>query len=138
MSPNGIIIALVIFLALGALMQPLLTLAYGPWLVWLAMAVALGWWVPSQVKPSEKPVRDAGRRFALGSVAVTLMSLPVVYAIATLQLSAFGEDGPRWAFQWASPQVFVATVVFLAPLVYVPLLGARCMLMYWRETGAAR
>jgi len=137
MNVSALIIALAVFLALGTILQPVLTLAYGPWLLWLIGAIALGWWVPSQVRPTEKPIRDGGRRFALGSVAVTLMSLPVVYAIATLQLSVFGQEGLTWAFQWAEPQVLVATVVFLAPLVYVPLLAARCSLMYLREKDGA-
>jgi hypothetical protein len=135
--PKALVMGLALFLALGITLQPVLTLAYGPWLLWFVAAVWIGWWVPSRVGPSERPLGDAVRRFALGSVAVTLMSLPVVYVIATLQRSVFGPEGLTWAFQWADPQVLMVTVVALAPMVYVPLLAVRCILIYSREQGRA-
>lgn len=127
------VMGLVLFVALGVTFQPVLTLAYAPWLLWLVAALALGWWVPTQVAASDKPLRDAGRRFALGSVAVTLMSLPVVYVIATMQRSVFGPEGLTWAFQWADPQVLLVTAAALAPTAYLPVLAGRCALMFWRE-----
>lgn len=123
------------FMALFAaamLFVPFLALAYGPWIAWLVMALWLGWRVPATIADTDKPLRDAGRRFALGALVVTLASLPVIYAIATLQTSAFGGEG----FQWADPQVLIATLVLVAPSVYVPVLAVRCGLMFGRARQA--
>ena len=114
--------------ALAMLFVPFIAMAYGPWLAWLGMGIWLGWRVPALIATTDKPLRDAGRRFAMGAVVITLASLPVVYAIATLQATAFGGEG----FQWAAPQVLLATVLLLAPMVYVPLLAVRCGQMYGR------
>lgn len=129
MTSKTLIMALAIFLGMAVIVVPFVALAYGPWLVWVGLVFWLGWTIPTTIQPTHKPIRDAGRRFALGSVVITLASLPIVYLIATAQFSAFGGEG----FQWAEPQVLIATVVFLAPSVYVPLLAVRCLQMYWRE-----
>lgn len=129
MNLKALSIALIAFLALSIVFQPLATIAFAPWLLWLILVVWIGWWVPTVIAQTDKPLRDAGRRFALGSVAVTLVSLPLVYLIATLQGSVFGGVG----FQFADPQVLLATIVALTPPIYIPLLGLRCTLMYLKE-----
>ncbi|MBM1220269.1 hypothetical protein JQU17_08525 [Ponticoccus sp. SC2-23] len=108
------------------------TAAYLPWAVWIAVMVSLGWRIPAAVAATERPGRDAGRRFAYGAVALTLVSLPLVYLIASLQASVFGGEGARWA----GPEVLLATVVIIAPAVYIPVLTVRCAQLWLRERGA--
>lgn len=106
--------------------------AYLPWIAWLGLMIWMGWRLPGWLGATDRPLRDAGRRFAFGAVAMTLVSLPVVYLIASLQASVFGGAGARWA----EPQVLLATVVLIAPLIYVPVLTVRCGLLWLRERSA--
>ena len=106
--------------------------AYLPWILWIGLMFWLGWRIPATVTATEKPVRDAGRRIAFGAVAMTLVSLPIVYAIASLQASVFGDEGARWA----GSEVLLATVVIIAPAVYIPLLTVRSLQLWLRERGS--
>lgn len=102
---------------------------YLPWFGWLCLSVWMSWRFPALVAATDHPVRDAGRRVAFGAVATTLVSLPIVYLIASFQESVFGGQGARWA----GPQVLLATVVVIAPAVYVPTLVVRCVQLRLRE-----
>ena len=106
-----------------------LLLTYGPWLVYLAIAVWLCWRIPGRVPSTSNKVRDAGRRVAFGAVIVTLVSLPLVYLIASFQASVFGGEGATWA----DGVVLVATIVVIAPGVYVPLLAVRIAQLWWQD-----
>ena len=104
-------------------------LSYGPWILYLGLVVWLCWVVPARVPTTENTLRDAGRRIAFGAVAVTLVSLPVVYLIASLQGSVFGGEGARWA----DGSVLLATILIIAPGVYVPLLSIRTAQLWWKN-----
>jgi len=94
----------------------------------------MGWRIPAAIDSSGRPPRDAGRRFAFGAVALTLLSLPIVYLIASLQASVFGGEGARWA----GPEVLLATVVIIAPAVYIPVLTVRCGQLWLGERDAGQ
>ena len=104
-------------------------LSYGPWFAYVGLVIWLCWTVPARVPATDNQVRDAGRRIAFGAVAVTLVSLPVVYLIASLQVSVFGGQGARWA----DGSVLLATIVIIAPGVYVPLLAIRTAQLWWKN-----
>lgn len=106
-----------------------IALTYLPWAVWLGAMVWLGWWLPARLETTGRPLRDAGRRVAFGAVAMTMASLPAVYLIASLQTSVFGGEGARWA----EAGVLVATVVIIAPAVYIPVLALRCAQLWLKE-----
>lgn len=106
--------------------------AYLPWAIWIVVMVRAGWRLPAAVPATERLARDAGRRFAYGAVALTVLSLPLVYLIASLQATVFGGEGPRWA----GSEVLLATVVIIAPAVYIPVLTVRCTQLWLRERGA--
>lgn len=110
-----------------------LAAAYLPWAVWLVVIVRTGWRIPAAVPATEHPGQVAGRRFAYGAVILTLISLPLVYLIASLQASVFGDEGARWA----GPEVLLATVVIIAPAVYIPVLTVRCTQLWLRDRGSA-
>lgn len=104
---------------------------YAPWLAWLVVMLLAGWRFPAWIQPTDNPLKDAGRRIALGAVSLTVLSLPIIYLIASFQASVFGEDGMRWA----APSVLLATIVIIAPSVYIPLLLVRCGHLYLSERG---
>jgi hypothetical protein len=106
--------------------------AYLPWILWLGLMFWMGWRLPAAVPGTDRPVRDAGRRIAYGAVTMTLVSLPLVYAIASLQTSVFGDEGARWA----GSEVLLATVVIIAPAVYIPMLTVRSLQLWLRDRRA--
>ena len=112
-------------LLLATALLPGPMLGYGVWLIWAGFVLWLAWRVTPAIPVRGHPYIGFLRRVALGTVILTLVNLPLIYAIATMQTSVFGGGGPALA----EPSVLLMTVVLVAPGVFLPLVAVRAAIL---------